>query len=139
PIEGATVFEIPHLPFHDSRLIWRLAHVRQYFHCSRRLRRVTLDKPDVVVGSEHLFLRAHWQRFPTVPWIYLPHSLVVAQEIDGCGLPPTMRWFARRLYYKLQCWALSQADCTMRFTEYACRALSHYYGTAVRSRFVVNP
>ena len=60
---------------------------------------------DVVIGGEHLFLKEHCRRFPQTPWVYLPHSLLVDQEIRSYNLPPLMRWISTTLYVRLQRWA----------------------------------
>jgi glycosyltransferase involved in cell wall biosynthesis len=98
-----------------------------------------LPPADVVIGGEHLFLKAHARKFPQVPWLYLPHSLVVDQEIGSYGLSPVHHWVMLRLYSALQRWSLNHADRTLRFTQQACDAVSAHYQTSVRPRFAVNP
>jgi glycosyltransferase involved in cell wall biosynthesis len=135
----AEVFEVPRRPAPPGRVLWRFAAVLDYRHCDRGLSRLALPEPDVVIGGEHLFLRAHRRRFPRTPWLYLPHALVVDQEIHSYGLPGLMEAVTSRLYVWLQRWALNHADRTLRFTEMACEALRRRYGRAVRPRFAVNP
>jgi hypothetical protein len=52
----------------------------------RDIANAQLDEPDVVIAAEHLFLKGHAQRFTRTPWLYLPHSLVIAHEIDSYGM-----------------------------------------------------
>jgi glycosyltransferase involved in cell wall biosynthesis len=118
---------------------WRFAFLADYWRCSRGLMRQDLPSADVVVAGEHLFLKAHARKFPEVPWLYLPHSLVVHQEIASYGLLPVQHWVTSRLYSGLQRWALNHADRTLRFTRQACEAVSAYYKNSVRPRFAVNP
>ena len=122
-----------------GRLLWRFASLLDARHYRRGLARLDLSPADVVVGGEHLFLREHCRRFPRTPWIYLPHSLLVDQEIRSYNLPPLMRWISTALYVRLQRWALNRADRTLRFTEMSCGALLERYGKSVRPRFFVNP
>jgi glycosyltransferase involved in cell wall biosynthesis len=119
--------------------LWRFAAVSDALACSRGLRRARLDPPDVTIGGEHLFLKPHARRFPRAPWIYLPHSLVLDLEIAGYDLPPFAAWTTLRVYDRIQRWALTTADRTVRFTQYACDALAARHGTDVPGRFVVNP
>lgn len=133
------VFEIPRRSHQESRFFWRFSSLLQYSDCARGLARSEISPADVVVGGEHLFLYNHWKMFPKTPWIYLPHSLVVDQEIRSYGFPPTMSWISCTLYGRLQRWALSQADCTLRFTHQACEALTMHYGRSARPRYIVNP
>jgi glycosyltransferase involved in cell wall biosynthesis len=135
----AEVFEVPRRPAPPGPLLWRFAAVLDYLHCGRGLARLPLPEADVVIGGEHLFLRAHRRLFPRTPWLYLPHALVVDQEIRSYGLPGLMHWATTHLYVWLQQWALNHADRTLRFTETACAALRQRYGRSVQPRFAVNP
>src|SRR5690242_7199600 len=72
--------------------LWRFGAYIRHGCCSRSLRRARLSAPDIVIGGEHLFLREHARMFPGVPWIYLPHSLLLHHEIDSYQLSPTVRW-----------------------------------------------
>jgi glycosyltransferase involved in cell wall biosynthesis len=134
----AEVFEVssrvPEWPF-----LWRLTALFAFLRCVSGMKRLELDQPDVVVAGEHLFLYEHARRFPQTPWMYLPHSLVVEQEIEGYRLPPAMHWVTNQLYTRLQRWALAHADRTLRFTRWSCEVLADSYGGRVRPRFVVNP
>src|SRR5262249_54499387 len=93
----------------------------------------------LVIGGEHLFLKAHNRIFPETPWIYQPHSLLVDQEIKSYHLPWLMEKVTQWLYCSVQRWALKRADRTVRFTRQACEALVARYGSKVKPRFVVNP
>src|SRR5262249_48960735 len=93
----------------------------------------------VVIGGEHLFIKAHNQLFPETPWVYQPHSLVVDQEIKSYKLPWVMEKITQWLYSSLQRWALNRAQRTVRFTRQACEALLARYGARISPRFVVNP
>jgi glycosyltransferase involved in cell wall biosynthesis len=117
---------------------WRFSAVRNYRHAHRGLLETNLPEADVVIGGEHLFLKAHAQRFPSTPWIYLPHSMLVDHEIGSYNLPGLLAFVTRSLYVHLQKWALRSAARTMRFTVMACTALTHRYPT-VQPRFFVNP
>lgn len=136
---NAAVFTVPAREKPAGRLLWRFAAVLDARHCARGLARLELPPADVVIGGEHLFLKEHCRRFPRTPWVYLPHSLLVDQEIRSYNLPPLMRWISTILYVRLQRWALNRADRTLRFTEMSCDALLKRYGRSVRPRFFVNP
>jgi glycosyltransferase involved in cell wall biosynthesis len=135
----AEVFAIPGRGQPPGRLLWRFASLLDARHYRRGLARLELPPADIVIGGEHLFLKEHCRRFPQTPWVYLPHSLLVDQEIRSYNLPLLMRWVSATLYVRLQRWALNRADRTLRFTEMSCAALRKRYGRSVRPRFFVNP
>ncbi len=125
--------EAEKLPF-----LWRLAFFLEQRHCSKTVAKMQLSRPDIVICTNHLLLKAHNRRFPATPFLYLPHSMVAPLEIESYGLPFTSRIPAKWLFSTLQLWALNNADCTIRFTETACDMLSSYYGSRIHPRFVVN-
>jgi glycosyltransferase involved in cell wall biosynthesis len=136
--DSAEVFVVPpRQP--PGRFLWRFTSLLNYFHYARGLQRLPLPPADVVIGGEHLFLKPHHRRFPETPWVYLPHSLLVDQEIRSYNFPPFMQWVSTALYVRLQRWALNHATRTLRFTEMSCDALLERYGRRVRPRFFVNP
>ena len=135
----ADVFEVLRKPYHEIRFCWRFASLLQYRHCGRQLAGLKLPPADVVIGGEHLVLKAHREMFPDTPWVYLPHSLVVRHEIDRANFPPIARYVSQWVYGRLQRWALNSADRTLRFTRRACEVLASSYPPSLRPRFVVNP
>jgi glycosyltransferase involved in cell wall biosynthesis len=137
-LAAADVREIPwYLP--QTRLWWRFASMIEHRDSQRRLQALDLPPVDVVIGTEHLFLKAHSRRFPKTPWIYLPHAFLMSEEIRSYGLPPVMQWVSTQVFTRLQRWALNRADRTVRFTQQGCDVISDFYGRRVRPRFVVNP
>lgn len=135
----AEITEIAPRRYDQSRFLWRVATVCRYLECARALRAANLAPPDMVIGGEHLFLKAHFHRFPRTPWIYLPHALSVSEEIRHCHFPPVLHSTSLLLYRHLQRWALQRSSCTMRFTVSASEFLDRAYGSRFGSRFVVNP
>lgn len=128
------------LPVGQPAVLWRLAALRQYRQSHRGLMRLPLERPDVVIGGEHLFLKAHAAKFPQCPWIYLPHALRTDLEITHANLPAAMRLVSQRVYGSLQKWALRNSSVTLRFSELGCAALRSYYPKATaKTRFVCNP
>ena len=118
--------------------LWRFTAVRNYRHCHRGLLQLDLPPADVVIAGEHLFMKAHARRFPQTPWVYLPHSLLVDQEIASYNLPKFLEVVTHRLYVRLQEWALRHATRTMRFTRLACDALTKRY-PSIQPRYFINP
>lgn len=134
----AEVFEVSrYVP--QSRLVWRIQTWLEYLACRKHFWNLSLGPADVVVAGEHFFAREHAIRFPETPWIYLPHSMVVDQEILGYRLPKGMHWATTQLYGRLQRWSLRHATRILRFSRQACQVLVDHYGVTDRSRFVVNP
>src|SRR5947209_5693921 len=111
--DAVEVVKIPRRTSEPWPFVWRFASLADYSRCSRGLMRQDLPPADVVIGGEHLFLRAHARKFPEVPWLYLPHSLLIHQEIASYGLLPVQHWVMTRLYSSLQRWALDNADRTL--------------------------
>lgn len=138
-LDGIELFELPPADYSRTRGLWRLAAWSRHRYAARWLLGQALRPADVVIGGEHLFLKAHRRKFPRTPFVYLPHSLVVDQEIEGYGLPPVMQRVTSWVYRDIQRWALERADRTLRFTRRACDVLAGHYPGPVRPRFVVNP
>ncbi len=119
---------------------WRLAVMLRQHEYNRSIRPLTLEKPDVVIGSAQQMLPEHARRFPSVPLIYVPHSLVAPLEVQGMPWTSKLqRWAAVRVFRSLERAALVQALWTIRFTRTSCDALNHYYGKCIKCRFVVLP
>src|SRR5436305_14670271 len=87
-LECDEAFAIP-APTPAGRFLWRFQTLLNARHYGRALDRLPLGPVEVVVGGEHLFLKRHQRRFPQTPWIYLPHSLLVDQEIRSYNYPPS--------------------------------------------------
>jgi glycosyltransferase involved in cell wall biosynthesis len=138
-LECAEVFEVPIEPHAGRRALWRFASWLQYRDCTRKLLRLGLPPADVVFCGEHLLMKGHWRLFPRTPWLYFPHAMTVAQQIECDPLPPVMRWVTTRVYTRLQHWGLGHADRTVRFTRVASDELAKRYGDGARLRFFVNP
>lgn len=124
--------------FSNLPVVWRYASVLRHWYCGREMRTSHAGVPDVVIGGEHLWLKGSRRRFPDVPWIYLPHSLTVRDEIENSGLEGAQRDATLRVYRRIQSWALSTADCILRFTKAGCRSLKSEYPNVAFSPLVVN-
>ncbi len=138
-----TICEIHQLPMpRASRLpwAWRLAPILRQKEYDRFIRALPLQEPDVVIGSAQQMFPEHWRRFPRVPMIYVPHSLVAPLEVQGMPwISPLQRWAAVRVYRSLERKALTRASRTVRFTRTGCDMLNLYYGKSIKSRFTVLP
>lgn len=135
--------EVTCLPRRDWNAIpgaWRFAATLQGLQSRRDLSAAPLDEPDIVIGTEHLFLKAHAKRFPRTPWLYLAHSLVIAHEIDSYGMNGLQHRLTRNFYIKQQMWALRHSSTIVRFNQSTTNALRDYYGTeALRAPILINP
>src|SRR6266508_6874009 len=60
----ATIFEIPRPDYSEAMFFWRFASLFQYRHITRGFMRLNLQPADIVIGGEHLLLKAHRRRFP---------------------------------------------------------------------------
>lgn len=119
---------------------WRFATTLQGLQSRRDVASAVLDEPDIVIGTEHLFLKAHAKRFPRAPWLYLAHSLVIAHEIDSYGMTGLQRRLTRHFYIKQQMWALRNSSTIVRFNQSATNALQQFYGAeALQAPILINP
>jgi glycosyltransferase involved in cell wall biosynthesis len=135
--------EVTCLPRRDWNTIpgaWRFAATLQGLQSRRDVGSVALDEPDIVIATEHLFLKTHARRFPRTPWLYLAHSLVIAHEIDSYGMTGLQHRLTRNFYIKQQLWALKHSSTIVRFNQSATNALQSFYGNAaLRAPILVNP
>tara|TARA_R110002072_G_C7978936_1_gene535992 strand:+ start:15088 stop:16299 length:1212 start_codon:yes stop_codon:yes gene_type:complete len=119
---------------------WRFAATLQGLQSRRDVASATLDEPDVVIATEHLFLKAHARRFPRTPWLYLAHSLVIAHEIDSYGMTGLQQRLTRNFYIKQQLWALRHSSTIVRFNQSATNALLDFYGAdSLQAPILINP
>jgi glycosyltransferase involved in cell wall biosynthesis len=99
-----------------------------------------LQRPDLVIGSAQQMIPEHQRRFPGLPLIYVPHSLVAPLEVQSMSwVSPIQRWISTRVFHRLERLALNQARYTIRFTRASCDAVTAYYGKSIKPRFVVLP
>lgn len=135
--------EVNCLPRRDWNTIpgaWRFAATLQGLQSRHDLLSARLDEPDIVIATEHLFLKPHAKRFPRTPWLYLAHSLVIAHEIDSYGMVGLQHRLTRNFYIKQQMWALRNSSTIVRFNQSATEALQCFYGPdAVQAPILINP
>jgi len=135
--------EVTCLPRRDWNAIpgaWRFATTLQGLQSRRDIASAILDEPDIVIGTEHLFLKGHAKRFPRTPWLYLAHSLVIAHEIDSYGMTGLQHRLTRHFYIKQQMWALQNSSTIVRFNQSATNALQQFYGVeALQAPILINP
>ena len=131
---------LPRCEWNSIPMAWRFATPLQGLRSRFDVATAALSKPDVVIAAEHLFLKPHARRFPQTPWLYLPHSLVIAHEIDSYGMSGLQSQLTQRFYVRQQRWALQHATGVVRFNQTAATALRDYYGPSLaRAPFLINP
>lgn len=138
PLSEVEIHSVRIPNFSNLPVVWRYASALRHWYCGREMRTSQAGVPDVVIGGEHLWLKGSRRRFPDIPWIYLPHSLTVRDEIDSSGLEGAQRDATLKVYQRIQSWALSTADCILRFTKSGCRSLKSEYPDLAFSRLIVN-
>ncbi len=130
---------LPPLHLHAPGL-WRLDHLASFTRMPARLQRLGLDRPDVVIASEHSLIPAHHRLFADVPWVYLPHAPVrVADEMARYFDDPLARTVNRRLYDRAQRFALARAAAVVRFSREALDAMLRAFPGIRPRRAVVIP
>lgn len=138
-LAGIPVHVIPRTSAGARSILWRVSALADYAHVAWRFRSLPLTSPDIAFCGEHLLLRPVSRRYPAVPLVYFPHAPFVAAEIGEQHLPPATKWLTLGLYKRLQRWALTHADATVRFTEAAAALLRAQYCVHDGGRLVVNP
>ena len=136
--QSCEVHELGRRRFNDVPFLWRFTSLLEHRDCKARFAKTPLSKPDIVVCTQHFLLKPHWQRFPQVPFIYLPHSHTVGDEVSSYRLPGMSRYVMTGLYQSLQRWGLRHANRTLRFSEHGRTVLERAYGDGI-ARFAVNP
>jgi glycosyltransferase involved in cell wall biosynthesis len=120
-------------------IVWRASSVLQAASCTRAVRKLNLDEPDLAIGSNLPLTWAHGRLFANVPLLYIPHALVAPTETATYAFGLFQRWLVARTYHLLERSALRRAACTVRFTRAGCAALVAHYGRRIARRFVVIP
>lgn len=133
------VHRVEKSPRRDARVLWRISSYLDMLNYQRELARVDIEEPDLIIVCDLLLFSHYRKRFPRVPLIYLPHSLVAPVEVGDSCVPGFSRWFLTRLYRSRQVRCLNESALTVRFTRAGCDALKEYYGDTIRPRFLVNP
>ncbi|HTU91477.1 MAG TPA: glycosyltransferase family 4 protein [Gemmataceae bacterium] len=126
--------------FHSLPLLWRFGKALEWLAIARQIAALRLPPPELILASHELYASAYLRRYPGVPMLYIPHSLVAAQEVDGYPWQSriqrkTVVW----LFHHVQRRILNRADRTIRFSHFGCQALRQYYGARIRPRFAVWP
>lgn len=123
----------------DWPFFWKFGYWLDYICYNKQISNANLETPDIVVGGEHLLLKSHHHKFSSVPFIYLPHSLIVSTEIKSYGLDKVQEYLGIVLYTRIQKWALKKADWIMRFSRKSAEILQNHYGISLEKRLIVNP
>jgi len=131
--------EIKCLKSNKLPLVWRFSYLIDYLNYHIQVERAPLPVVDLVIGGEHLLLRSHYSKFPEIPFIYLPHSLLVNLEIKSYKLDRFREWIGVRLYSSIQRWALLRATWVMRFTKKAGEVIQNHYKISLHNRLIINP
>ena len=120
--------------------LWRADDLLSFLQHWRDVRRMDLDTPDVVVDMIATVGYWHRRRFPRVPRVYLPHSLVTPLEFFANQPRGSIEaQITLRLWRHVERQALRTSACTVRFTEFAGRAMTDYYSARNIRRIAVFP
>jgi glycosyltransferase involved in cell wall biosynthesis len=124
----------------DLPVFWRLTHWIEWLSYRRPILGLEDPAPDVMIVSAHLLGMWYWRRYPQVPMVYLPHSLVAPIEVASYFRNDAiLRRAAWSLWRHLERQALRRAQATVRFTEFARESLVRYYGRRTARSIVVLP
>ncbi len=137
-VQGVKTYKIVR-PKSLGAFLWRLNPLRDFISVSKQIDRMDLPECDLVIGAEHLMLKAHHKLFPETDWVYLPHSLTMPLEVEYRAVGRTSKLIDRLVYKHIQSWALKSAHSIMRFSRFGVRALKEIYPEARTAKFITNP
>jgi glycosyltransferase involved in cell wall biosynthesis len=123
---------------HHLRPWWRFEYPLNVIGMTWRLRKLPLTAPDIAIAAEHFMVLGHARRFRGVPWVYLPHSRVLAEDV-ALRYEGLRRQVAVGAATRLQAWALRNATTTLRFHDESRQALIDAFGLRAGHPFFVNP
>ena len=126
--------------FNEKPVFWRFFSHFRARNVRKAIKRRELDRPDVVIATEHYSIEPHCHRFPDVPLIYTPHSLTVAKEIESRKFASKLsKWITRRHFVAMQEWAIHRCKAIVRFSQYSADELRSVCPSEVASKAIVNP
>lgn len=129
-LDGVRGVEVLTVPKPTGRYgTWRLGHPLHLWSNKRSLpARLKNRRFDILIGSDLLFLKPIKDFYgPALPFIYTPMSMIAPSEIETSSLGTLRTRLGVPLYWRLQKWALTEADRVVRFTESGVRILERYY------------
>lgn len=120
--------------------LWRADDLLSFLQHRHDVRRLDLETPDIVVDMIATVGYWHHRRFPRVPRVYCPHSLVTPVEFfDNQPKGSIDAQITLRLWRHVERRALQRSAATVRFTEFAGRAMTDYYAPENIRRIAVLP
>jgi glycosyltransferase involved in cell wall biosynthesis len=131
-----TVYPLP-VPSLAGTPLWRFDLPLSLMRGSRAVRRLACPAPDITVASEHLFLRGHARKFRFRPWVYFPHAYAYPDEIGRHAVEKTHRRVSLRAARRLQRWAVTHADTTVRFSRSSMEGIMEQLSLEDMSRFTL--
>lgn len=132
----ATVYPLP-VPSFAETLLWRFDLPLSLMRGSRAVRRLACPPPDITIASEPLFLRGHARKFRFRPWIYFPHAHSYPDEIERQAVDKSHRRVSVRAARRLQRWAVTHADTTVRFSRASMEGIMEQLSLEDTSRFTL--
>jgi glycosyltransferase involved in cell wall biosynthesis len=119
---------------------WRIGGLHDLVAYRKDARRLSNEQPSLIIASAQYLSWAYSKRFSSAPVVYVPHSVVAAQEVHGYPWDsPIQRFVSTKVIDYLECWLLQHAVRTIRFTQGGCQELLKRYGGRVKPRFAVFP
>lgn len=134
------VHRIARPSFDSVPLAWRIGPLCELYFYRHVFHFPKSEKPSLIIASAQSLAWAYTSQFDDVPIVYVPHSLVAANEVYGYQWHSSFqRYVATRVIDYLESWFLQHSIRTVRFTKTGCEELRKRYGAKVKSRFMVFP
>ena len=124
-------YEPLQLPF-----LWRFSHLRHFFKAKKYIESTDFNVVDIVIASEHCFIKPYMLKYKDSPVLYFPHSVLASEEVKRFFSDPIARFINKFLYKRAQIWALDHAKATLR---YSSRLVEILRSISKADTFILNP
>jgi len=119
---------LPHPPRAAGSILWRVGDLVWLKQISGHVSRIGSRRWDVVLSGALPPLWAIARRWPEMPSIYVPHSMIARREMLTYAAPPVPRYVGALTYDRLQRWAWRHATGVVSSTSIGAAIRTRYYG-----------
>jgi glycosyltransferase involved in cell wall biosynthesis len=125
---GRDVEWLPHPPQRLANVVWRVSDLVWLRQMTRHVARIAARRWDVVISGLLPPLWALQRRWPSLPTVYVPHSMLAGRELLTYASPAVPRYVGAFTYGRLQRWAWRHATAVVSSTDAGAAIRSRHYG-----------
>ena len=122
----------------DLPVLWHANDLWNVLHIEREVRRLGPGRWDAVVSGLLPPLWAVRRRWPTLPAVYVPQSMIASRELLAYEKSLFSRSVGAAVYHWLQRWAWTTADLVVSSTSVGADLRARHFGRMPR-RLLVSP